>query len=43
MVLTMLYACGGEQTVVSDAVAASSSDVNANPSYDLLKSASVIL
>ena len=34
MVLTMLYACGGEQTVVSDAVAASSSDVNANPSYD---------
>lgn len=34
MVLTMLYACGGEQTVASDAVAASSSDVNANPSYD---------
>ena len=34
MVLTMLYACGGEQTVANDAVAASSSDVNANPSYD---------
>ena len=34
MVLTMLYACGTEQTVANDAVAASSSDVNANPSYD---------
>ena len=34
MVLTMLYACGGEQNVANDAVAASSSDVNANPSYD---------
>ena len=34
MVLTMLYACGGGQTVASDAVVASTSDLNANSSYD---------
>jgi cytochrome c2 len=34
MVLTMLYACGGRQTVPSDAVVASTSDLNANSSYD---------
>jgi cytochrome c2 len=34
MVLTMLYACGGEQTVANDAVAATTDDLNSNPSYD---------
>ena len=34
MVLTMLYACGVGQTVPSDAVVASTSDLNANSSYD---------
>ncbi|TSA65532.1 MAG: cytochrome c [Sediminibacterium sp.] len=34
MVLTMLYACGGEQTVATDAASASTNDPNSNPTYD---------
>ena len=34
MVLSILYACGGEQTVATDAVTASASDPNTNPTYD---------
>ena len=37
MVLTMLYACGGEQTVSTDAVLASTNDPNSNPTYDTLR------
>ena len=35
VVLTILYACGGQQTVATDAVSPSTS--NANPSYDPLR------
>lgn len=34
MVLSILYACGGQQTVATDAVTASASDPNTNPTYD---------
>jgi len=34
MVLTMLYACGGGQTVANDAVVARTDDLDSNPSYD---------